>query len=141
MGFLSLPHLVDNYAKFVDGLGRNLMCHRTLLSRLVKKIISIFENEEHKFWEIKISKWELKLNLIFNTVGKSLENLVSIGFSQKELWHISFCYCSPLNKLPENWHQRVFFVSPISTLLSLSWRKLLIFFFTKKDCGRNFSIF
>ena len=32
---LSVPHLVDNYAKFVDGRGRNLMCHRTLPSRLV----------------------------------------------------------------------------------------------------------
>ena len=33
--FLSVPHLVDNYAKIVDGRGRNLMCHRTLPSRLV----------------------------------------------------------------------------------------------------------
>ena len=33
--FLSVPHLVDNYAKIVDGWGRNLMCHRTLPSRLV----------------------------------------------------------------------------------------------------------
>ena len=34
--FLSVPHLVDNYAKIVDGRGRNLMCHRTLPSRLVQ---------------------------------------------------------------------------------------------------------
>ena len=33
--FLSVPHLVDNYAKIVDGRGRNLMYHRTLPSRLV----------------------------------------------------------------------------------------------------------
>ena len=33
--FLSVPHLVDNYAKIVDGRGRNFMCHRTLPSRLV----------------------------------------------------------------------------------------------------------
>ena len=33
--FLSVPHLVDNYAKIVDGRGRNLMCHCTLPSRLV----------------------------------------------------------------------------------------------------------
>ena len=33
--FLSVPHLLDNYAKIVDGRGRNFMCHRTLPSRLV----------------------------------------------------------------------------------------------------------
>ena len=33
--FLSVPHLVDNYAKIVVERGRNLMCHRTLPSRLV----------------------------------------------------------------------------------------------------------
>ena len=33
--FLSVPHLVDNYAKIVDERGRNFMCHRTLPSRLV----------------------------------------------------------------------------------------------------------
>ena len=33
--FLSVPHLVDNYAKIVDERGRNLMCDRTLPSRLV----------------------------------------------------------------------------------------------------------
>ena len=32
---LSVPHLVDNYAKIVDERGRNLMCERTLPSRLV----------------------------------------------------------------------------------------------------------
>ena len=35
LGFLSIHNLVDNCAKFVDGRGRNLMCQRTLLSRLV----------------------------------------------------------------------------------------------------------
>ena len=34
-GFLSVPHLVDNYAKIVDERGRNLMCDRTLPSLLV----------------------------------------------------------------------------------------------------------
>ena len=33
--FLSVPHLVDNYAKIADERGRNLMCDRTLPSRLV----------------------------------------------------------------------------------------------------------
>ena len=33
--FLSLPHLVANYAKNVDELGRNIMCERTLPSLLV----------------------------------------------------------------------------------------------------------
>ena len=33
--FLSIPHLVDNYAKIVDERGRNLMSNRTLPSRLV----------------------------------------------------------------------------------------------------------
>ena len=44
LGFLSVPHLVDNYAKIVDGRGRNLMCHRTLLSRLVifSFLVSLF---------------------------------------------------------------------------------------------------
>ena len=37
--FLSVPHLLDNYAKIVDGRGRNFMCHRTLPSRLVKIIL------------------------------------------------------------------------------------------------------
>ena len=32
----SVPHLVDNYAKIVDERGRNLMCDRTLPSRLVR---------------------------------------------------------------------------------------------------------
>ena len=41
--FLSVPHLVDNYAKIVDGRGRNLMCHRTLPSRLVSCIVAIFD--------------------------------------------------------------------------------------------------
>ena len=35
--FLSVPHLVANYAKIVDERGRNLMCHRTLPSLLVSK--------------------------------------------------------------------------------------------------------
>ena len=34
-GFLSVPDLVDNYAKIVDERGRNLMCDRTLPSLLV----------------------------------------------------------------------------------------------------------
>ena len=38
--FPSVSHLVDNYAKIVDGRGRNLMCHRTLPSRLVHFIFS-----------------------------------------------------------------------------------------------------
>ena len=33
--FLAVHHLVDNYAKIVDERGRNLMCDRTLPSRLV----------------------------------------------------------------------------------------------------------
>ena len=33
--FLSIPHLVDNYAKIVVGWGQNFMCHRTLPGRLV----------------------------------------------------------------------------------------------------------
>ena len=32
--FLSLHHLVDNYAKIVDERGRNMMCVRTLPSLL-----------------------------------------------------------------------------------------------------------
>ena len=44
--FLSVPHLVDNYAKIVDGRGRNLMCHRTLPSHLVEilKPLGLTEN-------------------------------------------------------------------------------------------------
>ena len=38
--FLSVPHLVDNYVKIVDGRGRNLMCHRTLPSRLVSNLLT-----------------------------------------------------------------------------------------------------
>ena len=34
-GFLSVPHLVDNYSKIVDERGRNLMCDFTLSSLLV----------------------------------------------------------------------------------------------------------
>ena len=34
-GSLSVPHLVDNYAKNVDERGRNIMCERTLPSVLV----------------------------------------------------------------------------------------------------------
>ena len=37
--FLSVPHLLDNYAKIVDGRGRNFMCHRTLPSRLVSTLL------------------------------------------------------------------------------------------------------
>ena len=37
LGFLSVPNLVDNYAKVVDERGRNLMCNRTLPSLLVLK--------------------------------------------------------------------------------------------------------
>ena len=54
--FLSVPHLVDNYAKIVDGRGRNLMCHRTLPSRLVffKKIITML-----KMWwfSVELDYW------------------------------------------------------------------------------------
>ena len=39
--FLSVPLLVDNYARIVDEWGRNLMCNRTLPSRLVC-ILKIF---------------------------------------------------------------------------------------------------
>ena len=34
-GFLSVPHLVDNYAEIEDERGRNLVCNRTLPSLLV----------------------------------------------------------------------------------------------------------
>ena len=54
---LSVPHLVDNYAKFVDGRGRNLMCHRTLPSRLVCLYIfctnadAFFLGAKYVFWK------------------------------------------------------------------------------------------
>ena len=35
LGFLTVPHLVDNYAKIVDEPVRNLMCDSTLPSLLV----------------------------------------------------------------------------------------------------------
>ena len=31
-GFLSVPHLVENYAKIVDERGRNFMCDRTFIT-------------------------------------------------------------------------------------------------------------
>ena len=40
--FLSVPYLVDNYAKIVDERGRNLMCDRTLPSRLVDAELSVY---------------------------------------------------------------------------------------------------
>ena len=50
--FLSVPHLVDNYAKIVDGRGRNLMCHRTLPSRLVGCLVSNVKKDvlPNKMW-------------------------------------------------------------------------------------------
>ena len=40
--FLSVPHLVDNYAKIVDERGQNLMCGRTLPSLLVLYFSKVF---------------------------------------------------------------------------------------------------
>ena len=51
--FLSVPHLLDNYAKIVDGRGRNFMCHRTLPSRLVSFWLSI-ENVSKISWKVSI---------------------------------------------------------------------------------------
>ena len=45
--FLSVSHLVDNYVKIVDGRGRNLMCHRTLPSRLVFNLFLFFKFGHH----------------------------------------------------------------------------------------------
>ena len=52
--FLSVPHLVDNYAKIVDGRGRNLMCHCTLPSRLVlikKHLFFFLFQSQSGLWE------------------------------------------------------------------------------------------
>ena len=51
--FLSVPHLVDNYAKIVDGRGGNLMCHRTLPSRLVSIKLKIYRCENSALALIK----------------------------------------------------------------------------------------
>ena len=45
LGFLSVPHLVDNYAKIVDERGRNLMCNRKLPSLLVDFLLLEFESD------------------------------------------------------------------------------------------------
>ena len=46
--FLSVPHLVDNYAKIVDERGWNFMCNRTLQSLLVLcKINCFFERNNN----------------------------------------------------------------------------------------------
>ena len=50
--FLSVPHLVDNYAKIVDGRGRNLMCHCTLPSRLVEMFSIEPASFVHQYLEI-----------------------------------------------------------------------------------------
>ena len=39
-GFLSVPHLVDNFSKIVDERGRNLMCNRVLPSLLVYYVMT-----------------------------------------------------------------------------------------------------
>ena len=39
--FLSVPHLVDNYAKIVDERGRNFMCNRKLPSLLVDSMFLV----------------------------------------------------------------------------------------------------
>ena len=52
--FLSVPHLVDNYAKIVDGRGRNLMCHRTLPSRLVSFIDDLLGTYFSHSWKRQI---------------------------------------------------------------------------------------
>ena len=46
--FLSVPHLVDNYAKIADRRGRNLMCHCTLPSRLVLFAYEWVQKRDHQ---------------------------------------------------------------------------------------------
>ena len=58
--FLSVPHLVDNYAKIVDERVRNLMCDRTLPSRLVSYIMNSW------FSEVILIKLSLRLSRVFD---------------------------------------------------------------------------
>ena len=49
--FVSVPHLVDSYAKIVDERGRNLMCDRTLPSLLVESSF------QHKILHVAPFDW------------------------------------------------------------------------------------
>ena len=65
--FLSVPHLVDKYTKIVDERGRNLMCDRTLPSRLVSVKLEFFFHIIETKYELccKILCEELSLFSIF----------------------------------------------------------------------------
>ena len=47
--FLSVPHLVDNYAKFLDERGWNLMYNRTYLASLLYILFSNFLKSKDNF--------------------------------------------------------------------------------------------
>ena len=80
--FLSVPHLVDNYAKIVDGRGRNLMCHCTLPSRLFWLIfnlklskncflrLSTYLNNLHSFCGVTVGEKVNRKNAIFVSMRK-----------------------------------------------------------------------
>ena len=106
--FLSVLHLVDNYAKIVDARGRNLMCHRTLPSRLVLPYSHFLrlENERRDLSYHSVAKLSLSTRSKFSIVRKKVQviNPLSSFFQ----WH---CFCVLRNTNSKKYKLVIGFVS------------------------------
>ena len=69
--FLSVPHLLDNYAKIVDGRGRNFMCHRTLPSRLVAFSLKLKQKKTARKKRIQMPQIDFEKDYSIITKGSS----------------------------------------------------------------------
>ena len=104
--FLSVPHLLDNYAKIVDGRGRNFMCHRTLPSRLVCYMILL--------WFSRISDMILtcspRILDVHNFFWLYMASIISMALDMdaKRPWILIFLVTW---KVPKNWVNCVFWLS------------------------------
>ena len=80
-GFLSVPHLVDNYAKIVDEWGRNVMCDRILPSLFV---VVLFKNSFLGSYPVslqaKAGKTTVKMDLTATIISTGLK-ILNLGIS------------------------------------------------------------
>ena len=99
--FLSVPHLVDNYAKIVDGRGRNLMCHRTLPGRLVALSYQLVKTSNTKSKGRKFSVVTIS-SVDFPNEKSFWLSVCILEKNRKGIWKFFVKSCGPKNYLTHN---------------------------------------
>ena len=118
--FFYLPHLVDNYAKIVDERGRNLMCDRTLPSRLVDQIIKTVQQPFFGCeWVIVFSGVEMSGDFMHVSIDIHSNQLLDWLVDRR---HCSRNYQTSLSKVKEELTHALQLIPPGRTILSIDFR-------------------